>query len=264
MKITKYIILSFVLLLTNLVLAQEGTQKDILSYADSIAKQVLEKEGLHTVYNGLKPISTVQYLDFKIDSVTTEFIAPKKVKEQLEFIQKTLDLLENENIGYVLLPFKAVYGTTRNYEILVYHRKSVEELIKKKSDFFLKRGIIESISPERLLTLYEFEEKSDRFRAYGYFFGYPDHAVDFFVEASKSFQETGNFVERDFYQLPVANGEDGRFVYAVPKGLIPNEIDKEIKEAAAKNVEQYLKLKNKENIQSSQYPFLALLLSLNR
>ncbi|RAV28970.1 hypothetical protein [Sinomicrobium soli] len=253
--------LSFFLLATISVSAQQASRNTVLSYADSLAKRVLEYEGLHTVYSGLKPISTVKHVEFAIDSVTAEFTAPEKVKEELEFIRKSLELLENDNIGYILLPFKSVYGNTRTYEILVYNRKSVAELIKGKSGFFLKRGITPSVSPEILLTLYEFEDKTDRFRAYGYLFGYPDHAVDFFVEASKTNVEKGEFVERDFYQLPVASGEDGRFVYAVPKGHIPNDIDLEIKEKAAENVEEYLELKERVNIEESQYPYLDLLLS---
>lgn len=253
--------LSLFLFATISVSAQQTSHNTILSYADSLAKRILEYEGLHTVYNGLKPISTVQHIEFAIDSVTTEFTAPEKVKERLGFIRKSLELMENDNIGYILLPFKSVYGNTRTYEILVYNRKSVTKLIKGKSGFFLKRGITPSVSPEMLLTLYEFEDKIDRFRAYGYLFGYPNHAVDFFAEASKINEEKGEFVERDFYQLPVASGEKGRFVYAIPKGHIPNDIDIEIKEKAAKNIEEYLKLKERVNIEESQYLYLNLLLS---
>lgn len=82
---------------------------------------------------------------------------------------------------------------------------------------------------EKVLALYEFEEKFDRFKAYGYLFGYPDHAVDFFVQAARIQDQGGDFVAREFYQVPVSNGKEGRFVYAVPKGYGSEEVDERLK-----------------------------------
>ena len=91
----------------------------------------------------------------------------------------------------------------------------------------------------------EFEERNDRYRAYGYLFGYPEHAVNFFVEASISEKETGEFVTRDFFSIPVAVGKTGYFTYATPKGYTPIEVDSAIYRAAVSTLDQYISLKPK-------------------
>jgi hypothetical protein len=55
----------------------------------------------------------------------------------------------------------------------------------------------------------------ERHRGYGYLFGYPDHAVDFFVSAEREWKSTGKFVERDFIRIETF-GPSGTN-WAVPK-----------------------------------------------
>jgi hypothetical protein len=74
----------------------------------------------------------------------------------------------------------------------------------------------------------EYASPAPRLRGYGYLFGYPDYAVDFFVQASET---QGALVPRDFFSLPTVRGER-RFVYAVPKGHEPNDADRALKAAA--------------------------------
>lgn len=61
--------------------------------------------------------------------------------------------------------------------------------------------------------------KADRWRGYGYLFGYPADAVDFFIEAGLSAEddsEVGPGKDRRFIQIPTHAAESGRFTYAVP------------------------------------------------
>jgi hypothetical protein len=83
-------------------------------------------------------------------------------------------------------------------------------------------------------------EQSVRWRAFGLVFGYPEYAVEFFVDAGKSEKKTGKFVERGFLAIPTVASDTGRFVYAVPKGHVERDEDRQLKMAAAPIFEQYL------------------------
>jgi hypothetical protein len=48
----------------------------------------------------------------------------------------------------------------------------------------------------------EYSQSGPRWRGYGYLFGFPLYAVDFFVNAGESEKQTGKFVERDFLSIP--------------------------------------------------------------
>ena len=85
----------------------------------------------------------------------------------------------------------------------------------------------------------EYEKKYERWRSYGYLFGYPSYAVDFFVAAGKSEDSTKLFVKRDFFAIPVFAGETGHFTYAIPKGYLPSSIDSSIYNKAIPTLNKY-------------------------
>ena len=91
--------------------------------------------------------------------------------------------------------------------------------------FWQNWGFVPGSDAETIVTVVEYESRFNRFRGYGYLYGYPAHAVDFFVEAARIQQDTGDFVTRDFVQIPAFVRETGMFVYAVPKGHELNAID---------------------------------------
>jgi hypothetical protein len=241
-----------------LVVSNSFAQVSKLALADSLAKEILENEGLYTVASGLKPMSTVLQFDFQIDTLSQEFLDQKAVEASLNSFQSALGLLENENIKFIILPFKSIYGDKRTFQILVLHQESIEEKIKEYSSFFLKRGILPETPIHQILSIVEFGEKYERYQAYGYFFGYPEHAVSFFVNASLSYEKTNEFVERDFFQIPVASNEEGHFVYAVPKGYEPSEIDLRIRQDANEILSYYKEFKSEVDFETKSYPFLEL------
>lgn len=233
--------------------------KAVFHLADSLAKETLEKEGLFTVLGGLKPISTVEHFQFPIDTTTKNLLSPEEASLQIQMLHESLKLLSDENIGFAIVPFKAVFNDSRSFQILVYHKSSVQRTIQAYSEFFIKRGVLTETDPLSLLTMVEFEEKLDRFRAYGYLFGYPTHAVDFFVEAAKHEETTGEFVKRSFFQIPVANSETGRFVYALPENQEPSTADFELKRKAEEILETYKRIREEQLSLESDFPFLELL-----
>ncbi len=65
-----------------------------------------------------------------------------------------------------------------------------------------------------------------------------NYAVEFFVRAADEEKFSGNFVERLSYSLPTVAGEH-RFVYAVPKNYLENEIDKALRAKAERIFNEY-------------------------
>jgi hypothetical protein len=70
-------------------------------------------------------------------------------------------------------------------------------------------------------------------------FGYPEYAVDFFVEAGLHQRSTGEFIERDFRQIPTFTSRSGRFVYAVPKLSRPGPEDVALERRATHLLGEY-------------------------
>jgi hypothetical protein len=145
-------------------------------------------------------------------------------------------------ISVVLLSAMAghVQGISgRHLELLVCRQSLIDSVVQVHQSFFGQWGFTPGIDPHTLITTIEFEEKQDRYRAYGYLFGYPEHAVDFFVEAGKEYDRTKKIIKRDFFHVPTFNRPDGHFTYAVPPGYQPSEIDSAIYKRATAALAMY-------------------------
>ena len=70
-------------------------------------------------------------------------------------------------------------------------------------------------------------------------FGYPEYAVEFFVAAGQKQAETKQFVACDFVHLPTFASDEGRFVYAVPKGHAERAEDRLLKATTAEVFTRY-------------------------
>ncbi len=83
--------------------------------------------------------------------------------------------------------------------------------------------------PIEVVEKMEHAPTADRLRASGYLFGYPDHAVDFFVNAdiAGSTSADKKLVPRTS-TVPTVASASHKFVWAVPKGHQPNEADRAI------------------------------------
>ncbi|MDR7128952.1 hypothetical protein J2X69_001287 [Algoriphagus sp. 4150] len=255
---------STLLIMFSLTIGTHGQSSRTLHLADSLAKEILENEGIYTVMGGLKPISTILHFQFEIDSVSRDYLNEDEVNRQLNDLYVALSLLEKAPVGFVVIPFREIYGNQRSFEVLIYHRESVKAKIKDHAPFFLKRGILPETPVSQVLSQTEFDFTSSRWRAYGYFFGYPDHAVDFFVKASEHEKETKEFVKREFLQIPVSSREEGSFVYAVPQGYQLQEEDILLREQAEELLAIYKLRKSNLMAMDLQYPFLELFWDISK
>jgi len=219
--------------------------------ANKLLAYGLEHEALYTLMDTLKPMSSLGFtLSYKIAKtesmkdgkaivVNLEQDSTQLALQELAQWNRILKHLSNEKLSFHLIPFKQTWDGTRNLQILVCRTDVIANLMIKKAAFFGQWGFTESTDPSVILNTIEFESKNDRYRAYGYLFGYPDHAVDFFVKASIAQEQTGEFVERNFFHIPVAVGTSGYFTYAIPQDYVPDQKDSVIYRAAATKLAQY-------------------------
>lgn len=134
--------------------------------------------------------------------------------------------------------FAATYNDARPVEVMVVNHPSLRRLLDRQVAFFGRYALSSSAEPLEVMLAVEYERTSARFRGYGLLFGYPDHAIDFFVEAADAQAETGSFVERDFISLPTVRGPN-HFVYAVPKGHVDHDADRSLRERVEPVFEDY-------------------------
>ncbi|WP_256003419.1 hypothetical protein [Pedobacter deserti] len=201
--------------------------------ADTLIKKVLDNEGLFTVIGRLKPISSAGDIRFSVrDTLTSD-------RQKLLQYQRVLNTLQFGDLAFVMTPFRLHEDGERLLQINVYRQSLVDSMVRANAPFYREMGYVAGADARLLINTTEYENKLIRFRSYGNLFGYPPRAVNFFVEAEQSKEKTGDFVARDFYQIPVHSNQKGRFVYALPKGSQPSARDEQIKARAAYWLSRY-------------------------
>lgn len=228
-----------------------GTKSFDLALADSILKVGLDHEALYTLVSDIKPMSSLTgfRLPFEIDSAQLAKGQAIDLEKKARYVEKlkryttVLRGLELEDLHFVMVPYRASTDSTRTFQVNVIRRSRMDQVIADHLDFFAYMGIVPGTDPGIVLSTVENQEQIFRLRAYGYLFGYPDYAVDFFLEAYLENQRTGIFVERDFFQIPVFAGESGYFVYAMPKGHTPTATDSTLYRRSMEVLDKYEKLR---------------------
>jgi hypothetical protein len=215
------------------------------AWADSLILYGLDHEALFSLTDSLKPISSLRTLRFPFakDSLQQDgdeyILSNTMALDTIAFMQNILNHLHTDQLRFCLIPFKYSYNSQRSLQILVVNLDAYRMLLHERQHFFGQWGFTAETPPEVLLTAIEYESKLDRFRAYGYLFGYPAHAVDFFVEAAREEALTGEFVKRSFFPVPTYSGKEGYFTYALPQNFTPTAQDSLISLRAEKVLAHY-------------------------
>jgi len=253
--------ISILLILLVSCSTQKSLQKSIgkedfdTALADTVLAYALDHEALYSLADTLKPISSVQFLRYAVakDSTMKDGDAMITTKDSLlqkiEAYHKVCKALSKGDFEFVLMPFQRTDKGTRNLEIYVVRKSRFASILKTHSSFFGQWGFTPATKPAVVLTAVEYETRLDRNRAYGYLFGYPAYAVDFFVESTKK-QEADTaktLVPRDFFAIPVFAGNNGYFTYAMPKDYQPTATDSAIYKKAMVTLEKYKAIREKYN-----------------
>ena len=214
-------------------LSLEGLAPEAQTLSQSLLLKALDGEAFYTFVGQLKPASEGFWGSY--------------------FALEPLDLAEVERVRTALRPWNVaglfhadvlVYESAqrgqRYASAYVVHVPSLQALIERQADFFGRWGITPDSPPgEVLLTIERCREPGDRWRGFGLLFGYPEYAIDFFVEAGLHQRTTGEFVEREFRQIPTFASRSGRFVYAVPMLSRPGPEDLALERRATHLLGEY-------------------------
>ena len=192
--------------------------------AETMLLRALDGEALYSIATDIKPMSSgVASARVRVDDPDLADA------EELRQILRVWTC--GGEISAHLHHFAAVYDGARPLEAMVVNHAALRRVLDERAAFFGRYGLSSSSDPMEVMMAVEYDRTSARFRGYGLLFGYPDHAVDFFVEAADTQAETGAFVERDFISLPTMRGTN-YFVYAVPKGHVTVDEDRQLRERA--------------------------------
>lgn len=204
--------------------------------AEQLLLTAMDREALFTVAGGLKPMSS--------GFASLSFPEDKPDLAEMENMRRILRAFRAGSvISASLQPFVRASQGRRFLDGVIFHRPAMAESISAHQDVFSALGITPSSEPIEALLAVDADATTRRNRGLGIFFGYPDYAVDFFVEAAESQRKDGKFVERDFIQIPTFESASGRFVYAVPKGHRERAEDRALRLRAAPILAKYRALR---------------------
>ena len=203
-----------------------------------LLREAADHEALYTMVAGLKPMSTgIWRGSFTVDDPDLG---------DLRHVRAALAPLRNDIWYADVQVFDNIHDGERSVHAFVVHRAAMIHMIEQHEEFWSPWGITLCTHPSEVVAVVDRMPKADRWRGYGYLFGYPADAVDFFVEAglaSEDGGEVGPGKDRQFIQIPTYAEETGRFTYAVPLDHVSTAADEAIASEANRILGAYTERK---------------------
>ncbi|EGK00288.1 hypothetical protein [Dysgonomonas gadei] len=225
-------------------------------FIDSVLQIGLDNEALFTLLGDLKPMSSLVTFNYPIANNDSTKVSSSKILDRsihgkyldrLYAIVKAINKSSIPDLQLVLIPYQTPQKKNRILQLSVVRKSSLDSLLKAKEEFFGQFGLVPGTDPNVVVSTIECSDKFERWRGYGYLFGYPDYAVDFFINAFLETESTGKFVERNAFRIPTYSmPEMGNFVYTYPKEHTPTaEVDSAIYYKGVHILDNYRTLRNK-------------------
>jgi len=196
--------------------------------AFDLLRAAADHEALYTLAGGLKPMSTGIWRG--------SFVVDDPELGELRAVRAALATLRNDIWYADVQVFNNIHDGERSFHAFVVHRGALARMIERFEPFWSPWGITPCTHPSEVIAVVDRMPKADRWRGYGYLFGYPVDAVDFFVEAALAAEdgrEVGPDKDRQFIQIPTYAEHTGRFTYAAPLDHVRTDADEAIARLAA-------------------------------
>lgn len=224
------------------------------SMIDSILQRGLDNEALYTLIGDLKPMSTISTFTFPIANTDSAKAISGDVLnredhgrflDRLQTIQRVVNKLNIPDLEFVMVPYISAKGNRRIIQLSVIRVSSLNKLLKEKESFYGQFGLVPGTHPTVVVTAIEGNDKFARWRGYGYLFGYPDYAVDFYNEAAIESEKVGKPIERNIFRIPTYNPKFSNYAYAYPKSSVPTlEVDSALYNKASDVLNEYKNIRN--------------------
>ena len=241
---------------------------------DSILQYGLDHEALYTMLGGVKPMSSLVSFWYPLankDSLkkTSADVVDRKNQgiylDKLHAVQQAVNKLNIPDLRFIMIPYKAAQGNRRIMQLNVVRVSALDSLLRVKESFFGQFGLVPGTDPGIAVSAIENADRYERNRGYGYLFGYPDYAVDFFVDDAVRRSQKKESLPREFFQIPVYAGDKGYFVYTYPKDHKPAPaVDSAIYNKAGKILEDYKKIRDSYMNTDSTIRAYQLLIEYNK
>ena len=222
---------------------------------DSIIQFGLDNEALFTLMGDIKPLSSLTSYSYPIANTDTtkaisgDFLTREKDGKYLDKmyrIQQAVNKIDLPDLEFVVVPYIKPSRGKRIVQVSVIRKSSLDKKLKEKENFYGQLGLVPGIDPGVALAIIETSSDFERWRGYGYLFGYPDHAVDFFNVSSDVSKKTGNQLERNFFRIPTYNPKHSNFTYEYAKDHVPTaDVDSVLYYRSAEVLETYKRLRDK-------------------
>lgn len=200
-----------------------------------LLRAALDDEALYTLAGGLKPVSIGFWSDW-LDVAQPDLTA-------IATVRNALAVWRTDALWADVLAFHQVHAGRRAVQAYVVDRVALARTVQQHAAFFAPYGIAADTHPAELFAIVERMPAAARHRGQGLLYGYPQHAIDFFVAAQQRQADGEPMVPRRFVQIPTFGAAEGAFVYAVPKEHADNEADRALREAAQRVLLRYRTLR---------------------
>ncbi len=224
-----------------------------LEWVDSLLQYGLDNEALYTLMGDIKPISSLKTYTFpvantdsskRMEGHTLTRAEHGKHLDRMAYIVRTMNMLRLPGLRFVMVPYRAPYKEMRTLQITAVRTALMDSVLRAQESFYGQFGLVPGADPDMVLSVIEHMDDYERWRAYGYLFGYPDHAVDFFNQAAAVSKQEGKVSKRSFFRVPTFQGnERSNFVYAVPADYQITSTDSSYLHRARPILETYKKLR---------------------
>ncbi len=219
--------------------------------SEALLLRLLDSEALYTVIGGLKPMSGgLPTLSISLD------------KPDLRKAQEIRELMSvwtcGDSLRFTLHHYARAFKSDkpgaapqRFLSGVVFNLTSMAGVISLHQALFAPFGLTPNSDPVEILMAVEYLETAGRFRGYGFLFGYPDQAVEFFA-LNTNIPQTRNPdpnqpitpeavkpSPRKFISIPTFLRETGSFVYAVDANHTEDDADRELLEKALPILQSY-------------------------
>lgn len=201
--------------------------------SEALLLRALDTEALFTLIGGLKPMSS-GFTELRIPLDTLDLTAVEETRRALGAWRCGHDYFAD------VRHFVEPHDNRLYMEGAIWNRPALVTLIARHQDYFRRFGLTPSAHPLEATMSVEYAETAERARGYGFLYGYPDYAVDFFVEAEKERKKTGRAVPRDIVSIPTYARSAQLYAWAVPKGHQENEADRQVRAQALAILREFL------------------------
>lgn len=195
----------------------------------------LDGEALFTIAGGLKPMSGGFWQTW-IDVAAPDLREVRRVRREL-------GEWRDDELWADVHVFDQVHEGRRAALAYVVDRAALAEILVEHRGFFEPYGLCPDTHPAEVVAVIERMPKLDRHRGQGLLFGYPQHAIDFFVHAERERDAGREPPKRRFVQIPTFGAAEGRFVYAVPEAHVSTEADRRLAASAGRVLARYRELR---------------------